>query len=74
MRSLLISIVAIILLLSDTAAQTLNNEPLDKLIERAKATHSDALIVLKDGKVAAEWYSGGKPEKIELMSCTKSVV
>ena len=74
MRSAFKSLVAAVLLTAAAAAQSADKTALDSLLERAKATHSDALVVVKDGKVATEWYSGGKPEKIELMSCTKSVV
>lgn len=48
---------------------------LGKLLGRAKATHSDAVLVLHDGKPIGHYYRDGKaPGPIELMSATKSVV
>ena len=46
----------------------------DRLIRRARETHSDALVLLKDGKTVIAWYSGQLPQPIEAMSATKSVV
>src|SRR5690554_5176523 len=44
-------------------------------IERASSdSHSDALLVLRDGEVLLERYREGVPAPIELMSATKSVV
>ena len=44
-------------------------------IERAGSdSHSDALLVLRDGEVLLERYREGEPAPIELMSATKSVV
>ncbi len=44
-------------------------------IERAgRESHSDALLVMRDGEVLLEHYSDGGPVPIELMSATKSVV
>ena len=36
--------------------------------------HSDAVLILRDGKPIAEWYSGETRRPIELMSVLKSVV
>jgi len=47
---------------------------LHDLMDRAVATHSDSLLVLKDGKPVLEYYSHVGRRRIELMSCTKSVV
>lgn len=48
---------------------------LQHLLERGKATHSDAVLVRHDGKTIGHYYRGGKPPgPIELMSATKSVV
>ncbi len=45
------------------------------LIEGAKASRSDAMLVLRDGKTVAEYYrSGQAPGPIEMMSATKSIV
>jgi len=47
---------------------------LTALIQAAEASHSDALVVLKDGKLVGEWYFGKPQGPIEAMSVTKSVV
>jgi CubicO group peptidase (beta-lactamase class C family) len=48
---------------------------LDTLLERGKATHSDTVLVLHDGKPIGHYYRNGTPPgPIELMSATKSVV
>lgn len=52
----------------------INSPQLSELLQRAAATHSDAVLVLKDGKPLAEYYSKAGKRKIELMSCTKSIV
>lgn len=45
------------------------------LIEGAKVSRSDAMLVTRDGKVLAEYYRDGRtPEPIEMMSATKSIV
>lgn len=49
-------------------------EILSNIIEKSKTSHTDGLIIYKNGEIIAERYSSGKPEKIELMSATKSVV
>ena len=51
-----------------------DNLVLDKILQRAKQTHSNAVLVIKDGKTVGEYYAGNKNEKIQLMSCTKSIV
>ncbi len=51
----------------------LDGKALDQLLGEAEATKSDALIVLKDGKVIAERYFGQKRGPIETMSVTKSI-
>ncbi len=58
------------------SAQTrgINQKALETLIRRAEETHSDALLVLKDGRLVGEWYFGRERGKIQLMSATKSVV
>ncbi len=48
---------------------------LQRVLDRGKATHSDAILVLHDGEVIGSYYRDGKPPgPIELMSATKSVV
>jgi len=45
------------------------------LVEGAKASNSDAMLVMRDGKLLAEYYRSGKtPAPIEMMSATKSIV
>lgn len=55
-------------------APTVNQEALKELLEKAKKTNSDALVILHDGKVLAEYYSTEKPVMLETMSITKSIV
>jgi CubicO group peptidase (beta-lactamase class C family) len=53
------------------AAQT----ALQQLLQRGKETHSDAVLVLQDGRELGHYYAHDKtPGPIELMSVTKSVV
>ena len=47
---------------------------LSKLLEAAQEARSDAVVILKDGKLVGEWYFGKSPELIETMSVTKSIV
>ncbi|KJV36444.1 serine hydrolase domain-containing protein [Luteibacter yeojuensis] len=48
---------------------------LKQLVKEAEASHSDAMVIWKDGKEIGHYYAGGSaPEPIELMSVTKSVV
>jgi CubicO group peptidase (beta-lactamase class C family) len=45
-----------------------------RLVYEAGKAHSDALVVMKDGRVVGEWYFNNTPGLIEAMSVTKSVV
>jgi CubicO group peptidase (beta-lactamase class C family) len=47
---------------------------LERLVKRAEETHSDALIILKDGRLVGDWRFGKPAGPIEAMSVTKSVV
>jgi CubicO group peptidase (beta-lactamase class C family) len=48
---------------------------LKHLVKEAEASHSDAMVIWKDGKEIGHYYAGGKaPGPIDLMSVTKSVV
>ena len=48
---------------------------LQQLLERGRQTHSNAVLVLQDGREIGHYYPDNKaPEPIELMSVTKSVV
>jgi CubicO group peptidase (beta-lactamase class C family) len=71
----LLSILLIFLSIGHCQNQAANNSPqLSELLQRAAATHSDAVLVLKDGKPLAEYYSKAGKHKVALMSCTKSIV
>jgi CubicO group peptidase (beta-lactamase class C family) len=52
----------------------INSPQLSELVQRAAASHSDAVLVFKDDKPLAEYHSKAGKRKIELMSCTKSIV
>ena len=47
---------------------------LEQLLERAKASESDALVLVLDGKTIGAWYFDRPVGPIEAMSATKSVV
>lgn len=77
MRLKLTSIVFLICVFAfEYFAQTgaINQTLLDKILQRAKETHSSSVLIIKDGKIIGEYYAADKNEKIELMSCTKSIV
>ncbi|HEY9404324.1 MAG TPA: serine hydrolase [Pyrinomonadaceae bacterium] len=69
-------ILCLTLCCAEALAQTgnVNQKALENLIRRAGETHSDALVVLKNGRPVGEWYFGREKGKIQLMSATKSVV
>jgi CubicO group peptidase (beta-lactamase class C family) len=52
----------------------INAQALTELVHAAEASHSDALVVLKDGQLVGEWYFGHPVGPIEAMSDTKSIV
>lgn len=52
----------------------MNQEVLAAIERRAGETHSDAVIILQDGKVVYEYASDRQERPIHLMSCTKSIV
>lgn len=52
---------------------SVNKAVLDALRKRAAETHSSAVVILRDNQLVDAWYSGERG-KIELMSCTKSIV
>lgn len=58
------------------SGQAINESKLKNLLEGAKASNSEALIVYQNDRLVLEEYMGiGKPDvKIESMSCTKSIV
>lgn len=50
------------------------SEALEAIARAGVESHSDALLVIRDGEVLLERYSDAGPAPIELMSATKSVV
>lgn len=44
------------------------------MIAEAQKAYLDGLVIWKNGRLYGEWYFGKRPEKIEAMSVTKSVV
>ena len=50
------------------------SQALERLKARAEAEGSDAVVVVKDGRLIADWDFGKKRGPIEAMSATKSVV
>ena len=55
----------------DPTGANIDSSVLDMLIKTGKSTKSDALLVVKDGKVLCERYYGGRDTQIHLMSVTK---
>ena len=57
-------------------AEKLGIDPaaLEKLRKRAEEARSDAVVILKDGQLVADWDFGQKRGVIETMSATKSIV
>jgi CubicO group peptidase (beta-lactamase class C family) len=56
------------------AAPQIDPAALDHLVARARATHSNALLVWQHGKLIREDYFGTRPHGEPLMSTTKSIV
>ncbi len=52
----------------------LDAEALKRLLAEAEETSSDAVVILRDGKLVGEWTFGKPTGRIEAMSITKSVV
>ncbi|HVY46126.1 MAG TPA: serine hydrolase domain-containing protein, partial [Minicystis sp.] len=59
---------------TDAAAAGLDPAALDALRRRASVTHSDALVVMRDGKVVVDERFGHPDGRIETMSVTKTIV
>jgi len=72
----LIMLFAFLFAATVNAQHSIVQNKLDSLMKKAELTHSEAVIIYQDNKLVAEKYFGiGKPEqKIETMSCTKSIV
>lgn len=58
----------------DPKAAGIDPAALERLLKRAEETHSDALVILQDGKLVGDWRFGKPPTAIEAMSATKSIV
>ena len=59
---------------STPAAEGVDPVRLQQLVDSARAARSDAFVVLKNGRVIAEWYSDSGRAPIQTMSATKSIV
>lgn len=73
----LFSFPLLVLLIGSVAyGQKINKSKLDILLEKAEQTNSESVIIYKDNKLVIEKYFGiGRANnKIESMSCTKSIV
>jgi len=57
-----------------SAGPEIDPAALDNLVARARATHSNALLVWHHGKLIREDYFGTRPHGEPLMSTTKSIV
>ena len=58
----------------DAIAEGIDADALAKLQQAAKDSGSDALVIVKNGKLVVEDYFGREPGPIEAMSVTKSIV
>jgi len=76
MKLKFVSLLLMVTAVSICHAQTINAIKLDSLLQKAEQTHSEAVIIYDHNKLLVEKYFGiGKPDqKIETMSCTKSIV
>lgn len=66
--------VADVLQRGDPIAEGLDEAALAELLRLARDRNSDALVVLKNGRLVVEEYFGKEPGPIESMSVTKSIV
>ena len=72
-RLILLAVLLIPVVSLHLVAQEIDQKNLDKLIQRCKTGHSDALILAKNGQIIYEDYFGKQPTKIDIKSVTKSV-
>ena len=56
-----------------TVARPAHPERIASLVAAAKDAHSDALLVVRNGRVEVERYADGRPRKLLVMSITKAV-
>ena len=59
---------------STPAAEGVDPARLRELVDSARAARSDAFVVLRNGRVIAEWYADTNRAPIQTMSGTKSIV
>lgn len=72
----LVGVCLVFIVFNSGYSQTFKRNRLDSLLMRAEQTHSESVIIYRDNKLVTEKYFGiGQPDqKIETMSCTKSIV
>ena len=58
----------------EPAAVGIDPAALERLKKRARDSSSDEVVVIKDGKLVADWKFVVNPDPIETMSATKSIV
>ena len=68
------TLASLLLFCAMTHAAELDPIAVGKLVARAEDARSDALVVMKDGKLVGEWHFGRPDGLIETMSMTKSIV
>lgn len=73
MRTLILSLFLIIYS-NTTFSQDINENILNEIKTKAKETHSDAIIIIKDGKTIYEDYSSKEEKPIYIASAGKSLV
>ena len=56
------------------AAERVNADALEALVEAAAASRSSAMVVLHDGELVGSWSAADESRPIEAMSATKSIV
>jgi CubicO group peptidase (beta-lactamase class C family) len=57
----------------DATAEGIDEEALQNLVRRAGETHSNALVIVKNGKLIGQWYFGHTIKAQALNSITKSI-
>jgi len=59
---------------AEPAALGIDKGALERLYEQAKKAESDAVVIVKDGRLVADWDFGRERGPIEAKSATKSIV
>jgi hypothetical protein len=59
--------------IADAAAEGLDTERMDEILFRARRENSDALVILRHGKVVVDHYFDGSDTAIMAMSASKSI-